>query len=109
MRRAGLSNACASLLITPQWSEEDFEGETEEEEEAEDGVENEVEDEADGEAGIAAAPAQAATVKKEAAPSKKVAAPAKHSTPEESWTKVQGAVRNWLLEKAGEQGAVEGG
>src|ERR1700730_5982013 len=77
----------------PQWSEEDFEGEAEEEE-AEEGVENEVEDEP----GIAARPALAAAVKKEAAPAKTVAAPAKRSTTKEARMKVQGAVRNWLLE-----------
>ena len=92
-----------------QWFEEDFEPE-EEEEEAEDGVEeadDEAEDEADDEAAIAAAPAQAATVKQEAAPARKVPAPVKHLTTEEARLKVQGVVRNWLLETMGEKGEVK--
>jgi hypothetical protein len=87
----------------PQWFEEDFEDESEEEEKAEDGVENEIEDEADDEDAVAAGQVQAAAVRKEAVPVKKVAAPAKHLTTEEARMKVQGAVRNWLLETVGEQ------
>jgi hypothetical protein len=95
----------------PQWFEEDFEPEAEgEEEEAEDGVaeQDEVEDE-EVEPAVAAKPVQAVAVKKEVAPVKKVAAPARHLTTEEARMKVQGAVRNWLLETAGEQGAAKPG
>src|SRR5229473_5062274 len=81
-----------------QWFEEDFE----EEEQAED--QNEEENEADGtddEEAVAAAPAQPAAISTEAAPAKKVPAPAKHITTEEARMKVQGVVRNWLLETMG--------
>jgi len=91
----------------PQWFEDDFEGA--EEEEADDGAENEVEDEADGEAAVAAAPVQAAAVKKAAAPAKKVAAPVKHLTTEEARMNVQGVVRNWLMETVGEQAGMDPG
>lgn len=90
----------------PQWFEEDF---PEAEEEEADEVENELEDEADDEAAIAAAPVQAAAVKKEPAPAKKVPATVKHLTTEEARMQVQGVVRNWLLETAGKQAVVEGG
>ncbi len=96
----------------PQWFKEDFE--PEEEEEAEDGVEEAEDeahddDEADDEDAVAAAPAQAAAVNIEAAPAKKVPAPVKHITSEEARMKVEGVVRNWLLETAGGNGAVDGG
>jgi hypothetical protein len=88
----------------PQWFEEDFEeeeqaeGDTEGENEADD----ETEDEADDEDAVAAAPAQPATVKQEAALAKKVPAPTNHITTEEARMKVQGVVRNWLLETMSE-------
>jgi hypothetical protein len=85
----------------PQWFEEDFDDESEEEEAA-DGVENEIEDEADDEAAVAAAQVSAAAAPKEAAQ-------VKHVSLEETRMKVQGAVRNWLLERAGEKGAVQAG
>ena len=91
----------------PQWFEEDFEPEAEEEE-AEDGV-AEPEDDADDEDAVAAAPVQAASVEKEAAPARKVPAPVKHITTQEARMKVEGVVRNWLMETVGEKGAVEGG
>ncbi len=80
-----------------QWFEEDFE----EEEQAED--QNEEENDADGtdDEAVAAAPAQPAAISTEAAPAKKVPAPAKHITTEEARMKVQGVVRNWLLETMG--------
>ena len=87
----------------PQWFEEDFEDPSEQDEDEGDEAneaENETED-ADEEAPVAAAPAQSAAVKKEP--------PAvKHVTLEEARLGVQGAVRNWLLETAGENGAVQG-
>jgi hypothetical protein len=86
----------------PQWFEEDFDDESEEDEEAADGVENEIEDEADDEAAVAAAQVAAAAVPKEAAP-------VKHVSLEETRMRVQGAVRNWLLETVGENAGVEGG
>src|SRR5216684_2134550 len=80
-----------------QWFEEDFE----EEEQAED--QNEEENDADGtdDEAVAAAPAQPAAISTEAAPAKKVPAPARHITTEEARMKVQGVVRNWLLETMG--------
>jgi hypothetical protein len=85
----------------PQWSEDDFE-EPAEEEEADDAVADETEDEADDEDAVAAAPAEAEAVRK--APAK-----VKHLTTEEARMRVQGVVRNWLLETAGENAAVEPG
>jgi hypothetical protein len=82
----------------PQWFEEDFEDESEDAEEAED----ELEDETDDEDAVAAAPAKAVVVKKDPAA-------VKHVTLEEARMQVQGAVRNWLLETAGEQAAAEPG
>jgi len=83
----------------PQWLEEDFEEEEEAEGEAEgEEADDDVEDEADDEDAVAAAPAQPAAAKQEAAPAKKVPAPVKHLTTEEARMKVQGVVRNWLLE-----------
>jgi len=81
-----------------QWFEEDFE----EEEQAEDQTEEENDaDGTDDEEAVAAAPAQPAAISTEAAPAKKVPAPAKHITTEEARMKVQGVVRNWLLETMG--------
>jgi hypothetical protein len=84
----------------PQWFEEDFEDPEEQEAEA-DEVENEteaekeLEDEANEEMPVAAKPAQAA-------PARKVPAKVKQVTIEEARLQVQGVVRNWLLETAGE-------
>jgi hypothetical protein len=88
----------------PQWFEQDFEDPSEEAENEEnkaDEAENEVED-ADEEAPVAAAPAQSAAAKKEAAP-------VKHLTPEEVRLQIHGAVRNWLLETAGQQAEAKPG
>jgi hypothetical protein len=84
----------------PQWFEEDFEEPAEKDEDKRDEAENEMED-ADEEAPVAAAPVQRAAVKKEAAS-------AKHLTTEEARLKVEGAVRNWLLETPGGNGAAQG-
>ena len=87
----------------PQWFEQDFEDPSEQAEDEEneaDEAENEIEN-ADQEAPVAAAPMQSAAAKKEAAP-------AKHLTAEEARLKIQGAVRNWLLETAAGNGAAEG-
>jgi len=78
----------------PQWFEEDFE------DNAEDGDEEEVENEADGEVAAAAAEVNAAVASKEA-PVKK------HLTIEETRMKMQGAVRNWVLETLGEKAAAK--
>ena len=86
----------------PQWFEEDFEDESGEEEQAEDGTENEVEDEADEEAPVAAGPVQAAAVRKEPPE-------VKHLSMEEARMKVQGAIRDWVLESVGEKMAAEPG
>jgi hypothetical protein len=91
----------------PQWFEEDFE--EEEQAEGENDADDETEDEANDEDAVAAAPAQPATVKQEAALARKVPAPVKHITTEEARMKVQGVVRNWLLETVGEQGGSEAG
>ncbi len=80
----------------PQWFEEDFEDEASEEED------DEVEGEADDEDAVAAAPVDAAAIKKESAP-------VKHLTVEEARMKVQGVVRNWLLETAGGKASVKPG
>jgi hypothetical protein len=79
----------------PQWYEEDFDEEVEEEGEAE------VEDEADSEAAIPAAQVAAAAVP--AAPRKAV----KQVSLEEARTRVQGAIRNWLLENGREKAAAK--
>ena len=87
----------------PQWFEQDFEDPSEQAEDEEneaDEAENEIEN-ADEEAPVAAAPMQSAAVKKEEPP-------AKHLTAEEARLKIQGAVRNWLLETAAGNGAAEG-
>ncbi len=77
----------------PQWFEEDFE----------DNVEDEVEleEEADGEDAIGAASGNAAIQKEPPE--------VKHVSPEEARMKVQGAVRNWLLETMGEESAAKPG
>jgi hypothetical protein len=88
----------------PQWFEEDFDDEPEAQNEDEDQnkEEVEVEDEANDEPAIAARQVAAA-----AAPKKP--AQAKHLSLEETRMKVQGAVRNWLLENAGREGAAKPG
>jgi hypothetical protein len=78
----------------PQWFEEDFDDEAEEE--------DEVEDEADDEEAVAAEKVPAA-----AAPRK--VPEVKHVSLEEARMKVQGVVRNWLLETAAEKGAAKPG
>ncbi len=82
----------------PQWDEDDFEDPDEEEA---DETENEIEDEADEEDSVAAAPAPAAAIKKEPPPVKPM-------TLEETRMKVEGVVRNWLLEN-GREAAVNPG
>ena len=82
----------------PQWDEDDFEEPSEEDEDERAEAENEIEDADDEEAPVAAAPVQSAAVKKEATA-------VKHLTTEEARLKVQGAVRNWLSETAGGNGA----
>jgi hypothetical protein len=84
----------------PQWFEQDFEDPSEQAEAEENEAENETKD-ADEEAPVAAAPAQPAAAKKEAPP-------VNHLTAEEARLQIQGAVRNWLLETAGGNGAAEG-
>jgi hypothetical protein len=83
----------------PQWYGEDFEEPEEEEVEGE--ADDETEDEADDEDAVAAAPAEAAAVKKEPAA-------AKHMSLEETRMKVKGVVQNWLLEN-GREAAVKPG
>jgi hypothetical protein len=78
----------------PQWFEEDFEDEVEEEDKAE--------DEATGEDAVAAAQSNTEAQLKPT-PERK------HVSLEEARMKVQGAVRNWLLENVGEKAAVEPG
>ena len=87
----------------PQWFEEDFEEEEETESEAEEIAEDEKEDEADEEAPAAAAPLPSAAARP--APATKEAA-VKHVTIDEARLQVQAVVRNWLLETAGENAAV---
>jgi hypothetical protein len=82
----------------PQWFEEDFDDEAGDEDEDEDAVA----DEADDEAAVAAGQAAAAAVPKEAAE-------VKHVSLEETRMKVQGVVRNWLLETVGEKAAAKPG
>jgi hypothetical protein len=77
----------------PQWFEEDFPDEDEQED-------DEVENEANDEAAVAAAPAPAAAAKK--AP-----APVKQMSLEETRMKVEGVVRNWLLENGREKAAAK--
>jgi hypothetical protein len=84
----------------PQWYEEDFDEEVEEEDEVE--VEVEVEDEAESEEVVAATPVPAAAVKEQ----RKAV---KHLTTEEARMRVQGVVRNWLLETAGGKAAAKPG
>ena len=80
----------------PQWYEEDFDDEVEEvEEEGE--VEGEAE--ADGEPAVAAGKVAAA-----AAPRKRVV---KQVSLEEARMRVQGVVRNWLLENGREKAAAK--
>lgn len=83
----------------PQWFEEDFDPEDKEEDEVGE-AENEIEDEADKEAPAAAAPAQAASARKEPMAAKPL-------NTEEARLKAKGAVINWLLETAGQKAAVE--
>jgi hypothetical protein len=87
----------------PQWYEEDFDEEVEEEDEVEvNEDEAEVEDEAEGEEVAAATPVPAAAVKEQ----RKAV---KHLTTEEARMRVQGVVRNWLLETAGGKAAAKPG
>jgi hypothetical protein len=87
----------------PQWFEEDFEEPEETEAEAEAITEDEKEDEADEEAPAAAAPVHSAAAKP-AAETKEAGVKA---LPEgEARRKVQALVRNWLLETASENAAV---
>jgi hypothetical protein len=79
----------------PQWFEEDFEDEVEEN--------DEVEDEVDGEPAVAAAAQVAVTT-----PPKK-SAKIKHVSVEEARMRVQGVVRNWLLETVGKEAAAKPG
>jgi hypothetical protein len=84
----------------PQWFEEDFEDDSEDEDENEEQAESEdeAEDEANDEPAIAARQVASAATPKEPAE-------VKHVSLEEARMKVQGAVRAWLLETAGENGA----
>jgi hypothetical protein len=87
----------------PQWDEGDFEDPEEDpEDEAADETENEIEGEADDEEAVAAAPAQAAVVRK--APAK-----VRHLTMEEARMQVRGVVQNWLSKSAGENVEVKPG
>jgi hypothetical protein len=93
----------------PQWDEEDFQEPEEEAEEAENEIENETENETEneieGEAEqqlpVAAKPAQPV-------PTRKVPAQVNQVTLEETRMKVEGVVRNWLLEN-GREPAVKPG
>jgi hypothetical protein len=85
----------------PQWCEEDFEEPEEEEVEEADETGNEIKDEAEKQAPVAAAQVAAVAVKK--AP-----APVKHLSLEETRMKVEGVVRNWLLENGREATAKPG-
>ncbi len=76
----------------PQWFEEDFDEEVEEEDEAE--------NEADGEAAVGGEPGMAEAIP-EAVP--QVAAEVKQVSTEEARMKVQGLIRNWVLETVGEK------
>lgn len=77
----------------PQWSEEDFDDEVDEAEE--------VEDEADEKPAVAAAQVAARAAPKKSAKVKRVSV-------EQARMRVQGVVRNWLLETAGENAAKPG-
>jgi hypothetical protein len=85
----------------PQWFEEDFPDE-DEEEEAQNAAQDEdaVKDEADDEAAVAAAQVATPVVKKEPAA-------VKHMSLEETRMKVEGLVRNWLLENGREKAAAK--
>ncbi len=85
--RSGLKRTLKTRTLKTRPSEED---------------EDEVEDEEDDEDAVAAGQVAAVAVKKEAAP-------VKHLTTEEARMKVQGVVRNWLLETVGEKAAVKPG
>jgi hypothetical protein len=84
----------------PQWHEEDFEEPEEEEAEEADATGNEIEDEAEEQAPVAAAQVAAVTLKKAPAPVERLSL-------EETRMKVQGAVRNWLLETLGEKASAK--
>jgi hypothetical protein len=81
----------------PQWSEEDFE---EPEEEEADETENEIEDEADEPEPVAAKSLQPVSARK-------VPAQVKQVSLEETRMKVEGVVRNWLLENGREKAAAK--
>ena len=85
----------------PQWFEEDFPDE-DEEEEAQNAAQDEVavEHEADDKAAVAAAQVAAPALKKEPAA-------VKHMSLEETRMKVEGVVRNWLMENGREKGAAK--
>jgi hypothetical protein len=82
----------------PQWFEQDFEDESEEDDEVQ--SDDEALDDEDDEGDAAAGGVQ---VTAEAVPKETDAV--KHVTLEEARMKVQGAVRNWLLETMGEEAA----
>jgi hypothetical protein len=80
----------ATSIGGPQWFEEDFEDEVEEEGEAE--------DDAGGEVAAGGAQVEAAAAREEAPESE-----VNHVSIEEARRKVQGLVRNWVLETVGEK------
>jgi hypothetical protein len=88
----------------PQWFEEDFDDESEAENQNEDENEeaDEVEDAANDKPAVAASQVPASAARQEPVQ-------AKHLSLEETRMRVQGAVRNWLLENAGGNGAGQPG
>jgi hypothetical protein len=88
----------------PQWFEQDFEDESEEDDEAQsdDGVPDDDEDDDEGDEGDAAA-GEVQVIAEAVNETEAV----KHITVEEARMKVQGVVRNWLLETMGEKAAAK--
>jgi hypothetical protein len=86
----------------PQWFEQDFEDESEEDDEAQsdDGVPDDDEDDDEDDEGDAAA-GEVQVIAEAVNETEAV----KHITVEEARMKVQGVVRNWLLETMGEKAA----
>ena len=88
----------------PQWFEQDFEDESEEDDEAQsdDGVPDDDEDDDEDDEGDAAA-GEVQVIAEAVNETEAV----KHITVEEARMKVQGVVRNWLLETMGEKAAAK--
>ena len=90
----------------PQWFEEDFEAEAEAEADEEDDQEDNEEDDEEAEDDVERENVVVAREVDTAAAKKQVAA-VNHPTADEARMKVQGVVRNWLLEAAAEKAATK--